>query len=99
MLAVCLDGQHFFVWARVSTGEFGNLARCYLAPSATLLLSPLIGTAVAACLLRIVVILLVQPVCSAQHLELGAAVELVAKFLFLLVKGLYELLGEHVTLF
>ena len=32
MLAVCLDGQHFFVWARVSTGEFGNLARCYLAP-------------------------------------------------------------------
>lgn len=99
MLAVCLDSQHFFVWARVSTCEFGNLARYYLAPSATLLLSPLIGTAVAACLLRIVVILLVQPVCSAQHLELGAAVELVAKFLFLLVKGLYELLGEHVTLF
>ena len=56
MLAVCLDGQHFFVWARVSTCEFGNLARYYLAPSATLVLSPLIGTAVAACLLRIVVI-------------------------------------------
>ena len=46
-----------------------------------------------------ILLLLIQPICSTQHLEFCAAVDLIAYFLQLLtVESIDELLGKDITL-